>query len=361
MSLASPPVRGPLDAEPLRAFGAIVAFRRGEVLRERGRHYRDMFWLIDGGAKVDFGDEPERVATVVAGWPIGEIGFLLGTPAVATVTAASPITALVIDDAAFARLEREQPALAARFLRAIGEIADRRTNANTTFAGASNEYVRPDAIDIRLCRSRDMLEAAQRLRYDVYCGELGRTSPYADPDRKIITDALDPAGYTFIAVEGDEIIGTLRLNFARDGELGVLEELYGMKSSAHHPAGTAICTKFIVRKAKRRSPAAIKLIATITRHCTQNGIKEIYIDCIPALLPYYKAIGFKVVAPSFFHRENGTSHPMMIDVDRYKHRWNKDMGLVQYIHLYLKAKAIRWLDALRAARAPRAPVKEATT
>lgn len=341
-----------IEIEALREVCATASFRPGDVLREQGQYYRSMYWLTEGVAKVEFKDgSGPRTASVGAGWPIGEISFLRGSPAVATVTAAAPTNALVIDDATLARLEREQPALAVRFLRLLADIADDRTNTNMTFAGKSAAYVRGSAIDIRLCRSKDMLEAAQRLRYEVYCLELGRQSPFADHDRKVIADALDDAGYVFLAVEAGEVIGTVRVNFPADGSVGLLEDVYGMKQSPHHPARTAVCTKYIVKRSKRKSPAAWMLICASARHCTQNGKKEAYIDCIPALLPYYKAIGFKVVAESFYHRENGPSYPMMI-TDKYKGRWIMEFGPRQYLTLYVKAKMIKWFDAVRGTAKP---------
>ena len=160
---------------------------------------------------------------------------------------------------------------------------------------------RPQAIEVHLCRSKEMLERAKRLRYEVYCEELGRQSPYADHDKKVITDRLDDTGHVFIAVEAGETIGTLRGNASADTELGAMEELYGMRRSPHHPEATSICTKFIVRKSKRGG-AAEELIAAMVRYGIRNWIKECYIDCIPALLPYYKALGFKIAGQKFIPR-----------------------------------------------------------
>jgi hypothetical protein len=76
-------------------------------------------------------------------------------------------------------------------------------------------------------------------------------------------------------------------------------------------------------------------------------VKECYIDCIPALLPYYKAIGFKIVGQQFFHRENGPSYPMMVDLVRHGERLSRDAGVRDYLGLIVKAKAIGWYDRLR--------------
>ena len=105
-----PTAASPLtDIEALREFCATASFRPGDVLREQGQYYRSMYWLTDGSANVEFKDgSGPRATSVGAGWPIGEISFLRGSPAVATVTAAEPTSALVIDNVTLARLEREE-------------------------------------------------------------------------------------------------------------------------------------------------------------------------------------------------------------------------------------------------------------
>lgn len=171
-------------------------------------------------------------------------------------------------------------------------------------------------IAVCLCRDAAMLWRAQRLRYDVYCRELGRWSPHADAAKQIIADELDATGRTFIALDGDEVVGTLRVNLSVDGLLGGLESLYGMPHSEHHPHATAICTKFIVTRAHRGGPTAPGLIAAAVRLGRRHGIRESYIDCIPPLLPYYRALGFRETGASFLHCENGPSLAMVLDVAR---------------------------------------------
>jgi predicted GNAT family N-acyltransferase len=344
---------GPGPSTLLRALHPLCRqqhFQPGDVLRQRGHHYADMYLITQGSVCVERAVGGTTVRT--CGSPIGEIGFLRGTPAIATCRAQTSTTALVIDDPILARIEREQPALVADLLRYLGEIADERASFNLLLAHGDASYVHPRAIEVHLCRDPDMLESAQRLRYEVYCGELGRQSPYADHERRTITDDLDATAWTFVAVEAGETIGTLRGNKSDESALGVIEELYGMKASPRHPAETAICTKFIVKRSKRGGPAALKLISAMVRFGLRKNVKECYIDCIPALLPYYKALGFEVAGPPFFHRENGPSHPMRIDLVKHGPRLSRDAGLRDYLSLFLKAKAISWLDRLRGHREP---------
>ena len=331
----------------LRSFGREVSFEPGEVLRHKGHHYNDMFLINDGSVDVDLEAGGTALAVGGTGAPIGEIGFLRGVAATATVTARTPIRARLIDDATLARIESEEPALASEFLRYLAETAEERISHNLTMVSPSASYSGGHSVEVYLCRNRELLENAQRLRYEVYCGELGRRSPFADDQRKVIADPLDDFGYTFIAVDGEETIGTIRGNFSFEGPLGVLEELYGMRTSPRHPAATGVCTKFIVKKTRRGGPTAIKLISALVRFGVERGIKECYIDCIPALIPYYRALGFTVVGPKFFHRENGPSYPMRLDLERHGERLGREGGPRQYFKLFVHAEAIKMMDRFR--------------
>jgi CRP-like cAMP-binding protein/predicted GNAT family N-acyltransferase len=340
---------GVIEQNLLQSFCKQVRFDEGAVLRRKGHHYRDMYLITNGRVDIDRGSERGVAArlSLGPGFPVGEIGFLRGSAATATVTARTPIDALVIDDSTLARLERLQPVITARLLRRLAEIAEERTSYNLLLTASACVSRWREPIEVYLCRNREMLESAQRLRYQVHCQELGRQSPYADHDRKIISDSLDETGYTFIAVESGETIGTLRGNAARDGQLGILEELYGMRTSPHHPAATCICTKFVIKKSKRGGLAAIKLMSAAIRSGAPYSIKECYIDCVPALLPYYKAIGFTVSGPMFFHRENGPSYPMVLNLERYGKQLSDETGVRAYLNLIVKAKMIKFIDRVR--------------
>jgi predicted GNAT family N-acyltransferase len=338
------------DLDLLGSFCRLMHFGAGDVLRRKGQHYRDMYLISNGCVEVDREASPDVAKPLVSqpGSPIGEIAFLRGCAATATVTARASGTALVIDDATLAGLDRNVPDLTARLLRRLAEIADERTSENLIFTPGA--YAKGQAIHVYLCRNKEMLESAMRLRYEVYCQELGRRSPYADHERKIITDDLDATAHVFIAVEGGQAIGTLRANAACESSLGMFEELYGMKKSTRHPEATAICTKFIIRKSSRNGLAALKLMSAVAHYGLRHAIKECYVDAIPMLLPYYKSVGFTISGPQFLHRENGISYPMMIDLERNGDRLTSERSLSGYVNLFVKAQAIRLLDRVRGIR-----------
>jgi CRP-like cAMP-binding protein len=341
-----------VDVNALRAHLQSVDFPAGQRLRQKGQHYNDMYLLTGGMVEVDFEDgrRAGRVVITGPGQPIGEIGFLRGLPATATVTACRPTSALVVDDAAQARLETRQPELAAALSRHLAETAEERTSQNLVFTSGQSAVTSGAAIEVLMCRNDEMLRSAQELRYAVYCEELGRKSPFADHQRKIITDELDRFGHTLIAIEAGQVIGTIRASLAWEGPLGSLEQTYGMTASTHHPSATSICTKLIVRKSKRGSPAAMKLIAAMVRFGLRHGVKECYIDCVPTLLHYYRALGFTVAGPKFFHRENGPSYPMALDLIKHGEALSNDQGPRDYLKLFVKAQAIRLFAAMRGRR-----------
>ncbi|MBI1384808.1 MAG: cyclic nucleotide-binding domain-containing protein [Rhizobiales bacterium] len=313
-------------------------YAAGEILRRRGEHYRDMVLIATGTVHVDLAAEGVADPIVVGpGMPIGEIGFLHGTPANATVTAGEPVTALLLDDATLSSIERVDSMLAAELMRSLARTAADRTSHNLTLTAKIAPGGMADALEVRICRNQDMLIEAQRLRYRVYCLELCRNSPYANHSDSIIRDPLDEFGHCFIALRQGAVIGTLRANYAREGELGALEEVYGMRGSRHHPAATGICTKFVVASSHRGGPAAMRLIAGQVQYGLRHGMKECYIDCVPTLVDYYSALGFSVSGNEFFHRENGPSVPMRLDLVEHGEALSGEAGARRMLKLYVKA------------------------
>ena len=317
-----------IDPDLLAGHCAEVTFAPGEILRSKGQHYNTMFLLTEGEAEIALqskGKAPQLL-TRGRGSPIGEISFLTGCTATADVKARTASKALVIDDAVWSQLERDHAETAAGLYRQLADVAEGRQSFNLLFFAPEPGQPAEPAVEVRLCRNAEMLRGAQRVRYEVYCEELGRTSPFADTERRIISDDLDTFGHTLIAVQGEEVVGTMRLNAANEGPLGAIVELYGMQNSAHHPAATSVCTKFIVKKSHRYSQASFKLMATSMELGLRFKLKDCFIDCIPSLLPFYMSMGFRQSAPAFLHRENGRSIPLMLDIERYAPRIKRLTG-----------------------------------
>jgi CRP/FNR family cyclic AMP-dependent transcriptional regulator len=94
-----------------------IDLREGKDLTREGGPGREFFILIDGDADVKKGSR--RVNRLGPGDFFGEIALVAQRPRTATVTATSPIRALVITDRSFRMLLEHQPAIQGKVMSAL--------------------------------------------------------------------------------------------------------------------------------------------------------------------------------------------------------------------------------------------------
>ncbi len=98
-----------------------VEIPKGEAFIREGERGREFFALIEGTVDVRRGG---RKVTIKGGSEFfGEIALISAAPRNATVTATSPVRALVVTERAFAGLLRESPQLQLKVLRSLAERA----------------------------------------------------------------------------------------------------------------------------------------------------------------------------------------------------------------------------------------------
>ncbi len=292
------------------------SFAKGETIRTQGAFARVMHFILSGEVEIDLDptDTQSKKKTIGQYSPVGEIGFITGKAANANAIALTEIDALEIDDLSLANLAKEAPQAAADFSRYLAKVIDSRLieNEDEPLDFLANEGAN---IEVVLCKKSECVLAAQRLRYTVYCKELNRTSPYADNEKQILADDLDAHGALFVAYLDGQPVGTVRVNLARDGDLGVLENLYGMHSSRHHRQATSTITKFAILNEHRKGPTYGKLFEAIFTYLLDCSVEEFYIDGIPRVAKFYKLMGFRQCEEEFIHYENGHSIPMMLKLE----------------------------------------------
>jgi CRP/FNR family transcriptional regulator, cyclic AMP receptor protein len=99
------PLFAACSTKELRQIAAIadeLAFREGKVLTKQGGPGREMFILLDGTVKVE--RNGVQINELGPGDFLGEGALVLRKPRNATITATSPLRALVITDANFNEL-----------------------------------------------------------------------------------------------------------------------------------------------------------------------------------------------------------------------------------------------------------------
>jgi CRP-like cAMP-binding protein len=94
-----------------------VDLRAGRVLAKEGARGREFFILLEGEA--DVRSNTRLLPSLRAGDFLGEIALLTDVPRTATVTATTPIHALVIIDRAFRELLRRSPDIQGKILEAV--------------------------------------------------------------------------------------------------------------------------------------------------------------------------------------------------------------------------------------------------
>lgn len=95
----------------------------GTVITREGATGREFIVIIDGTADVVRGGN--NVATLGAGGFLGEIALVTGGPRTATVSATSPVHALVIEGHAFHQLMTDAPGFMTKVLHALRDRVDR--------------------------------------------------------------------------------------------------------------------------------------------------------------------------------------------------------------------------------------------
>lgn len=107
------------ELEQVASIADEIDLRKDKVLTREGERGREFFILIEGEAEVR--RKGRKLAVRQGGEFFGEIALVCNVPRVATVTAISPVRALVIRDIEFRTLLQRVPAIALKVLEAVAE------------------------------------------------------------------------------------------------------------------------------------------------------------------------------------------------------------------------------------------------
>lgn len=120
--IAKVPLFAGLGKQQLARVAAIadeIDLPQGKGLTREGERGREFFILLEGEA--DVRRKGRKLATRGAGEYFGEIALVSDVPRTATVTAATPVRALVIRDREFRQLLEQTPEIALKVLSAVAE------------------------------------------------------------------------------------------------------------------------------------------------------------------------------------------------------------------------------------------------
>jgi CRP/FNR family cyclic AMP-dependent transcriptional regulator len=107
------------ELEQIAQIADEIDLAEGKELTRTGQPGREFFVLLEGEA--DVSKDGETINKLGPGDFFGEIALVEDTPRTATVTATTPVRALVITDRAFRRLLEKQPEIQRKVLVALAQ------------------------------------------------------------------------------------------------------------------------------------------------------------------------------------------------------------------------------------------------
>lgn len=166
--------------------------------------------------------------------------------------------------------------------------------SSLAFAPYLNTTPQSDArIAIRLASSEAELYALYRFRYTVYMQEANTIQVYANHAKQIIEDPFDQSAYNFAAFRGNEVVGTLRVNFSRDSDLAYYEKFLDMYSvGSYHPSATSISTRLMVERRLRGSSVAVRLAQASYAFALYRQIRYNFLDCNDRMVRFFGRLGY---------------------------------------------------------------------
>lgn len=293
----------------LQSVGCAVAFNDGDVLREKGAFVPDMLLITSGQVDCIVSEADAVHFTVGPSTIVGEIGFLTGQGATATLRAVGPVEALSLNARSLQRLRQNSPAIAAEVLRHLATLLQERAAQNEGLVAEVNGSA--DKIEVVRCSTLDQRRTAQRVRYDVHCLERGLACAAADDAEGIITDALDATGTSFIAFTGVQAIGMMRVNAGPDCTEALLR-FHGLSGDADAVRDSAIVTASAIHEAYQNAELFSQFTAAIRTFAQAADATRLCADSPPENEAYYTALGFQRRGPDAPLPDLGLSVPLML-------------------------------------------------
>jgi hypothetical protein len=144
-----------------------------------------------------------------------------------------------------------------------------------------------------LARSAEEIEAVQRLRYDVYVGELGRYRSVADHDARRFAEPEDERSWLLYACDGDEVVATTRLSWGGAGFSVRQIEQYELGPWLDELPGELLVVgeRAAVHPSRRGTGVLEELLAFGSPLATEHDVHVAFGCCEPHLLPLYISMG----------------------------------------------------------------------
>jgi N-acyl-L-homoserine lactone synthetase len=175
---------------------------------------------------------------------------------------------------------------------------------------------------IRAAATPQEREEVCRFRYQVYVEEMGKKLRHANHGERILREPFDDDSVLLYALEGGEVLGTLRWtpcaphflgpHLCRALELTRFTRLF-------RPERISFTSRFMVTARCRKSLVAGKLVQSVYRLARERDVQFDFIHASPALVSFYEHVGHRRYAGSFIDPDAGAQVPMVLVLEDVEH------------------------------------------
>ena len=154
----------------------------------------------------------------------------------------------------------------------------------------------PQPDGVHFVTTEEELRAVERLRYEWHVAQMRRTRTSVDHRRHLMPLPADERSPILYAVEGGEVVGTLRI---RHGRLGpyTSQELAGYAPDQFEPVvrveDTMLEDTFVIRDDHLGGPVRMELLLASAEYAVSEAVDLVFYACMPHLVRTYRRIGFR--------------------------------------------------------------------
>ncbi len=173
-------------------------------------------------------------------------------------------------------------------------------------------------IQFKFATTTEEREAVYRLRYEIYVTERHSYQDIADHENKLLFDDHDQTARLLYATVGDEVVGSLRLNWGADApfteEIMTAYEIQRFLPTVPMDQ-MIIFSRFMTRSDYRHKGISFQFLAAMFTFFLENGLQLAFCDCRPHLINSYVRLGFRTYTKTYNDNITGLLVPLVMVVE----------------------------------------------
>ena len=178
------------------------------------------------------------------------------------------------------------------------------------------------AIEIRIAQTGEDLEAIFRFRYEISVQHPHYLLLLTHKDHEIkrVAEPFDCTAKIIGAFEDGKVVGTVRVNCARNSDCGFYTKWLGLECAREfHPFHTSITTKLMIEERFRGGTLAVRLAKEAFRLAQAERIEFDFIFCKPQLIRLFTSLGYRRYRQEVRHTVCGEFTPLVISLSDVQH------------------------------------------